>query len=347
MTAPLPPEPAPPSAEGDSALSPVNSPARRVAVTEEFEDFSAGRFAAVWPGVSARIRTYLLRFGTDVRAAEDAVQEAGTRALETQIGFEDPGDLERWARVVARNWLSNQRRAASRELLGEPPERPAASDTEHAVLARRTLTAVGRALHHLRPSDRQLVFSTFAGSADPLDQDAANRLKVARHRARLRLLALVETFEAVFLWIVVRIRGDRKVAVGSAATAAAVVAVTALAVVPHLASSPPRSAHKAADPIGVVTSSSRDANPQSFARTVSAATATSSKEGRSFADPGGTTYLQVQEPAPGGPLTVKHFQSPSDRPLSCTTTPSFGTICVGPALPSPPVITQLPPFLQP
>ncbi|MHB8592911.1 MAG: hypothetical protein ACYDB3_01045, partial [Acidimicrobiales bacterium] len=122
--------------------------------------------------------------------------------------------------------------------------------------------------------------------------------------------------------------------------------VTALTVVPQL-TSPLHSSHKAADQVLVVTDPSHDLSPRLFATTASAATSSLSEQVSSTTNPGGTTYFQLQEPSPDGPLTVKHWQSPSNRPLSCTTTPNFGEICVGPALPSPPDIIGTPPFLQP
>ena len=155
-------------------------------ITEE------SRFSEAWPVVAAEVVAWLRRKGVETEAAEDAVQEAGLRALVRQVRYEDPDDLRRWVRTVSwriavDGWRKDSRCDPVADVveLGAPPD--------EVVSSRLELEAALAAFGRLSSDERRAIVEPTEG----LDRQARVRDAVRRHRARLRLVALMEGAAAV------------------------------------------------------------------------------------------------------------------------------------------------------
>lgn len=157
--------------------------------------------AQVWPEVAERLASMLRRRGVDPWAIEDVVQEVGLRVLTHRVRFESASDLCRWAMPVARNLMVDHWRSQRREGGVPPADRPAAVDVPAEVENRMALGAVSQCLAQLHESDRQAIFWDLEADA-PATRTEGVRLAVRRHRARARLLRLVEGVISVLggLW---------------------------------------------------------------------------------------------------------------------------------------------------
>ncbi|MEA3077452.1 MAG: hypothetical protein QOF60_2360 [Actinomycetota bacterium] len=152
-------------------------------------------FSSLWPSLFSRVVAGLRQRGVDWASAEDAVQEAGARALAHAVPYTSEEDLCRWVQTVAwRVAVDNHRRSARCSGPGGPTS-VAATDVASEVEARIQLRNVGRVFSRLSPSDRAALLE-----ATPPDQtrQEAVRAAVRRHRARARLVALVEGLGGVF-----------------------------------------------------------------------------------------------------------------------------------------------------
>jgi DNA-directed RNA polymerase specialized sigma24 family protein len=145
--------------------------------------------ADVWPEVSCRLTKLLMSRGAPRDVADDVVQEVAARVLAKEIVFGDATDLLRWAVPVALNLLVDNARSAHRVTpVTETPDQPVA-DVADLVAHRDRLGRVLGAIRHLSPADQ----AALTASDDlPADRREAVRLAVRRHRARRRLLALVD-----------------------------------------------------------------------------------------------------------------------------------------------------------
>ena len=164
--------------------------------------------------------------------AEDICQEVAWRVLSHDITYRSEADLYPWAATVARR-LSIDHHRRSRHLAAvEPPDRPAPVDVAEVVEGRSRLRAVVAAMPSLSPADRAAIAdgASLDGTTEPAgaSRREAVRAAVRRHRARARLLALVEAAGAVVAWLVHR--GPRQGRVVRAATYGAAAATPVLVV---------------------------------------------------------------------------------------------------------------------
>ena len=176
--------------------------------------------ASVWPEVSTRLGKLLTSRGATRDLADDVVQEVAARALARGVVFEDAADLMRWAVPVALNLLVDSARAAGRVTVGIDGWDSAVSDVADVVAHRDRLHRVLGAVAHLSAADRAALTSDEA----PIDRREAVKLAVRRHRARRRLIALVDGVAGILVWFGVwgrRTRATRGVAVATVPVALA------------------------------------------------------------------------------------------------------------------------------
>jgi hypothetical protein len=145
------------------------------------------RFDAVWPDVFRRAVSALVHRGTRRAAAEDAVQEAGTRAVASDVPFADAEDLLRWIHTVAWRLVLDARKR-DRRLVYEVPDEPSVEDVSRAVEQRLRLQHLRVLLGTLTPDER----SALIEGAPAADRRTATRLAVRRHRLRSKLLAMLD-----------------------------------------------------------------------------------------------------------------------------------------------------------
>lgn len=155
----------------------------------EVHEASTVSFAVAWAEVSPHLAGYLRKRGNLSADVDDLLQIVAERALANEIPFESADDLLHWCLTVARNLDIDRHRAAARHPMAaldailEPAE---TSGLEERVMWRLRLAATLHALSFLKPRDRWLILS----GMDP-DRVATGAERVARHRARTRLLELV------------------------------------------------------------------------------------------------------------------------------------------------------------
>lgn len=146
----------------------------------------------------------LLARGVGAAVAEDAAQEAGTRALATHVPFSDAGDLTRWVSTVAWRIAVDEHRLHGRRVVPTPvTDGPADIDVATEAEARIELRRLSLAWPRLSESDRAALVDP---RPDTGDRRAAVRTAVRRHRARMRLIALIETLGAIVLAALSRLR---------------------------------------------------------------------------------------------------------------------------------------------
>lgn len=191
----------------------------RSADTRSSHDVITGAsLSDVWPEVSTRLGRLLTSRGASRDVADDLVQEVAARALAREVVFADAADLMRWAVPVALNLLVDNARSAGRVTVGIDGWDAAEGDVADLVAHRDRLNRVLGAVARLSAADREAL--TAAEDA-PSDRREAVKLAVRRHRARRRLLALVDGvagLAGVLGWIGVwarRARPGRSVAVAA------------------------------------------------------------------------------------------------------------------------------------
>lgn len=147
------------------------------------------RLESEWPDVSRRLGAYLRRRGTSTADAQDIIQCVAERALKHELPFRSQDELLFWCLTVAKHLDIDLRRAAHRrDLLDlEVCQENASGDSlEDAVVARVRLAHTIKALLAMEGRDRDLII---AGVEARGTVSGAER--VARHRARKRLLEIV------------------------------------------------------------------------------------------------------------------------------------------------------------
>jgi hypothetical protein len=182
--------------------------------------------SAVWPEVFEAVVTTLRRRGVGLHAAEDATQEAGSRVLAHEIGFTDADDLRRWVQTVAWRLAIDESRRLARYDGDAPLEAASFQEVPAEVEHRLHLAATRKAWRTLSPADREAIVGSGGGDHDrcpALTRKEAVRLAVRRHRARARLLALVEGVAAIVL---VGVRRARRLS--TAVMIAAIVPISVL-----------------------------------------------------------------------------------------------------------------------
>ncbi|MDQ1432079.1 MAG: hypothetical protein QOF40_2681 [Actinomycetota bacterium] len=169
-----------------------------------------------------RLVGLLIRRGTSRETAEDVGQEVAIRAYRAMPAFTSADELVWWCSTVARRLVIDEHRRSSRLSLvaavaeGTSPSDGVAGDYERKELVRAVLAEFERL-----PEEQKLAFASRGSRAEP------STIDVRRHRARRRLLAVVEAFGAVFGWWAARWRSVRP----GLALASTSVAVSALLMV--------------------------------------------------------------------------------------------------------------------
>jgi len=155
-----------------------------------------------WPAVADVVAAMLRRRGVDPWLVDDLVQETAVRVLAREAGYETTGDLRRFACVVAWRLAIDDSRAARHRNATLVDEHACATDVAREVETRETLAAVARGFRQLSPADQAALLTT---EVVPADRRTSVRLAVRRHRARTRLLALVEVSLALFAALLRRV----------------------------------------------------------------------------------------------------------------------------------------------
>lgn len=188
--------------------------------------------SSVWPQVFDSVVATLRRRGIGLHSAEDATQEAGSRVLTNGIGFTDADDLRRWVQTVAwRVAIDENRRMARHDGGGNVVDMASFQEVPAEVENRLRLAATTKAWRALSPADRKAIVGD-GGEAGGLTRTEAVKLNVRRHRARARLLALVEGVAALVVVSYRRLRRAPAVAV-----LATVLPITAL-ILPFVGDAP-------------------------------------------------------------------------------------------------------------
>jgi hypothetical protein len=197
---------------------------------------TADDLSVVWPEVSHRLAKLLTSRGAARDVVDDVVQEVAARILAHGIVYVDAMDLMRWAVPVALNLLVDNARAAAKVTPVTEDHHSPVSDVADLVAHRDRLGRVLGAVRQLSPADRAALATP---SEAPADRREAVKLAVRRHRARRRLLALVDGV-AAFLGVV---GGWLRRTRSSAATATVAIAAAPMALLLVAPYAPP-----AADP---------------------------------------------------------------------------------------------------
>ena len=191
----------------------------------------------VWPEVAERLGRMLRHRGIDRPTAEDAVQETALKVVRAEVAFDGADDLFRWASVVAWRVAVDASRKQRRVELTALPDRPGPTNVALQVEQRTAVEAVGAGLRRLSAADRRALLDAPARGTG-LSRQEAVRLNVRRHRARARLLALLEGMVGVLGWL--SVRRHPKMARLAPVSAAMVVPLlsTGLVLIPHVAEEP-------------------------------------------------------------------------------------------------------------
>ncbi len=211
-----------------------------------------GDLATVWPEVSHRLAKLLTSRGASPDVVDDVVQEVAARVLSYGVSFDSAMDLMRWAVPVALNLLVDNARAVQRvtPVDTDDYDQPCA-DVADLVAHRDRVRRVLGAIPLLSPADRAALASP---QETPADRKEAVRLAVRRHRARRRLLALVDGVAAFAAFVGALLKRTR-MSTASASVAVAALPVALLLVAPGSApdgSGTPERAVEAVRPARVV-----------------------------------------------------------------------------------------------
>jgi len=186
----------------------------------------AQRFEAVWSDVSPRLRRFLATRCVNPADIDDVVQETAERVLARRVAYTSADNLFSWCCTVAWRLAITLHRRRAR--MAGPPEADvvASDDVAATVELRDELATVASVFPLLSVLDRAAITST----VEPSDRREAVKLAVRRHRARMRLMALVDAAVAIVVGLARRVlpNARRSVAV-SAATALPILVIAALA----------------------------------------------------------------------------------------------------------------------
>jgi RNA polymerase sigma-70 factor, ECF subfamily len=149
-----------------------------------------------WGDLRGRCRAEALRVLRDPEAADEAAQEAMTRAWRQRGNCHNPAAPGPWVAQIARNealrlWQSEQRRQAR---AGDVEEEPAAGEPLEDQMIRRV--SVRQALATLTAEERELVNLRYESDlAHPAIAEVLGlpegTVKVRLHRIRKRLATLI------------------------------------------------------------------------------------------------------------------------------------------------------------
>ena len=190
------------------------------------------RFVRAWPTVRTRVVRLLTSRGADGDLAEDIVQDVALRAYRIRPTFDSPEELFWWCSTVAKRCAIDEHRRTSRTTaVAHLPEPRRVEDTALTFERTETVRAVLGAFAELPESQQRALTSR--------DTSASSTDAVRRHRARRRLLAIVDGLAGCIVWLVHRARET-----GSGTAIASGAAVSVLLVV-GVGGSAPRSSNNA------------------------------------------------------------------------------------------------------
>jgi hypothetical protein len=141
-------------------------------------------FAALWPGIEARLHRRLVRDGLDPDAARDLCQDVATAFLRAPQRVRTREELVERALLAGYRLSRRLRQRDSRIQLGDLPDM-AVPDVADDVERRYIVEAMAEALHNLHRRDRQVLLQD--SSPAMLSPIERNRFYVRLHRARRRL----------------------------------------------------------------------------------------------------------------------------------------------------------------
>jgi hypothetical protein len=270
-------------------------------------DAARGDLGSVWPEVERRLRAYLRSRDVPHHVAQDITQEVAARALARGVRFMSAADLYPWTKRVAANLVVDWSRSERRLVGGVHVDGPSPADVAHEVEGRLFARAVGSGLRALTDAERRALFSRTDGRA--------NTGAVRRHRARRRLLALVEGGLA---WLGVAWRALRRTSHPVvAAGAPALVLIAAAVLLPRMTAAPDATA-PAADARVVAGPANAVATPRAahglmavhgVGRAAATATAPPSRPHSRLVD--------VAAPGGGAAATVDYDDKPGTPPTLC------------------------------
>jgi hypothetical protein len=169
-----------------------------------------------WWSETATVVRRLVRRGMSQSDAEDAVQDAVAKAISRGVAFTSRDHLRRWVTVAAWRRGVDVYRRETRITPAEIAYVPAGySQDDPAIIAeqRDAVRLVLDGLQSLNDTDRAALFDDSAHH----DRRDAVRVNVRRHRARKRLLAMVDGALGVFAWLRLRSTLSRAAPVALAA----------------------------------------------------------------------------------------------------------------------------------
>jgi len=193
------------------------------------------RFVRVWTDVAPRLQRFLTARAVNPADIDDVIQETAERVLARDIAYRDADDLFTWCRTVAwRLAITLRRRRARIATTDEAADAviamAAADDVAMTVELRQELATVASVFPLLSEHDRAAIVSDAVAE----DRREAVKLAVRRHRARVRLLALVDAAVAILVGVGRRLaQPARRTIALAGATAVPIVALVVLAL-PHL-----------------------------------------------------------------------------------------------------------------
>lgn len=154
------------------------------------------RFDEVWPTLAPRVSDHLARRGVPACERDDVLQETAIRLYRNWQRFDLDRALAPLAVKVATNvWLNMRDLSASRHEVptGVVPDRAADYDVEEACTTKAELRRVFTVVRGLRSADQHAIRGIVADEvAPPATQVTDTATRVARHRARQRLLAALK-----------------------------------------------------------------------------------------------------------------------------------------------------------
>ncbi len=300
---------------------------------------TAARFEDVWPEAERRLLGLLSRHDVPRSRAEDFVQEAAFRVLDSGVPYDDADDLFRWAAVVVRRlaidaWRHDRHLAEDAALV----RRAGDVDVPHEVDRRLALQAVVDAWPSLSDGDRRTI--VLAVEERVTDVGAAEHS--ARYRARAKLRAAVR---GVIGWLGVT-QARRSLKAGSVVAVPVAVAWLALPLI--LGLTWPSGARPARRANGPAASGFAERDRTALGPTPPVA-APRGAGNAPVAGPAPTPSSRVTRlgrEVPGGSVWVERDPDASG-PLMCTDLgPPIGYHCtprIGPLLPTPlPSVAPIP-----
>ncbi len=150
---------------------------------EPLEPLQPSAFELWWATTDPVVRAFLRQRGCQLHDVDDLVQLTSEKAWRTPKSFGNAGHFVAWCCTVAESRRIDEWRKTRRETLSDLHERPEHFDIEDLALNLVTRDLLLRVIATLPPVQRDAVL----GVLDVSSPGAANRVGVARHRARNKL----------------------------------------------------------------------------------------------------------------------------------------------------------------